>query len=69
MVRKYEWELEPEDSLCPTMAFAEPAFWCAVRPLPDADQVANDIGMSCPVVERYMRFRDQMKVAWPASGA
>jgi hypothetical protein len=29
----------------------------------DIDQISNDIGMSRPMVERYMRFRDQMEVA------
>jgi len=29
----------------------------------DVDQIANDIGMSRQMVERYMRFRDQMEVA------
>jgi predicted transcriptional regulator len=29
----------------------------------DIDQIANDIGMSRQMVERYMRFRDQMEVA------
>ena len=32
----------------------------------DVDQIANDIGMSRQMVERYMRFRDQMEIAWPA---
>jgi hypothetical protein len=27
------------------------------------DQIANDIGMSRQMVERYMRFRDQMQIA------
>jgi hypothetical protein len=29
----------------------------------EVDQIANDIGMSRPMVERYMRFKDQMEVA------
>lgn len=29
----------------------------------DVDQIANDIGMSRQMVERYMRFRDQMEIA------
>ena len=32
----------------------------------EVDQIANDVGMSRQMVERYMRFRDQMEVA--ASG-
>jgi hypothetical protein len=33
----------------------------------EVDQIANDIGMSRPMVERYMRFKDQMEIA--AGGA
>ena len=29
----------------------------------DVDQIANDIGMSNQMVERYMRFKDQMEIA------
>ena len=29
----------------------------------DVDQIGNDIGMSRQMVERYMRFRDQMDIA------
>ena len=29
----------------------------------DTDQIANDIGMSRPMVDHYMRFKDQMEVA------
>ena len=29
----------------------------------DIDQIGNDIGMSRQMVERYMRFRDQVEVA------
>jgi hypothetical protein len=28
----------------------------------DVEQIANDVGMSRQMVERYMRFRDQMEV-------
>jgi len=28
-----------------------------------AVQIANDVGMSRQMVERYMRFRDQMEIA------
>ena len=64
MVRKYEWELEPEDSLYPTIHGLRGAGILVRRATgADVDQIANDIGMSRPMVERYMRFRDQMKVA------
>ena len=29
----------------------------------EVDQIANDIGMSRQMVERYMRFKDQMGLA------
>ncbi len=29
----------------------------------EVDQIANDIGMSRQMVERYMRFKDQMEIA------
>lgn len=62
-VRKYEWDIDPEDADHPTihglrgtgiLARAEAGY--------DVDQIANDIGMSRQNVEHYMRFRDQMQV-------
>jgi hypothetical protein len=29
----------------------------------DTDQISNDIGMSRQMVDRYMRFKDQMDIA------
>ena len=63
-VRKYEWDIDPEDAAHPTihglrgtgiLARAEQGY--------EVDQIANDIGMSRQNVEHYMRFKDQMKVA------
>lgn len=63
-VRKYEWDIDPEDADHPTihglrgtgiLARAEQGY--------DVDQIANDIGASPQMVRHYMRFRDQMKVA------
>lgn len=63
-VKKYEWDIDPEDADHPTihglrgtgiLARAEQGY--------DVDQIANDIGMSRQNVEHYMRFKDQMKVA------
>jgi hypothetical protein len=34
----------------------------------DIDQIANDVGMSRQMVERYMRFKDQMEVAATGAG-
>lgn len=62
-VKKYEWDIDPEDADHPTihglrgtgiLARAEQGY--------DVDQIANDIGMSRQNVEHYMRFRNQMKV-------
>jgi integrase len=63
-VKKYEWDIDPEDADHPTihglrgtgiLARAEQGY--------EVDQIANDIGMSRQNVEHYMRFKDQMKVA------
>jgi integrase len=63
-VKKYEWDIDPEDADHPTihglrgtgiLARAEQGY--------EVDQIANDIGMSRQNVDHYMRFRDQMKVA------
>lgn len=63
-VKKYEWDIDPEDADHPTihglrgtgiLARAEQGY--------DVDQIANDIGMTRQNVAHYMRFRDQMKVA------
>ncbi|WP_315751074.1 MULTISPECIES: hypothetical protein [unclassified Bradyrhizobium] len=62
-VKKYEWDIDPEDADHPTihglrgtgiLARAEQGY--------EVDQIANDIGMSRQNVEHYMRFKDQMKV-------
>ncbi len=63
-VKKYEWDIDPEDADHPTihglrgtgiLARAEQGY--------EVDQIANDIGMSRQNVDHYTRFRDQMKVA------
>lgn len=62
-VKKYDWDIDPEDADHPTihglrgtgiLARAEQGY--------EVDQIANDIGMSRQNVEHYMRFKDQMKV-------
>jgi integrase len=62
-VKKYEWDIEPDDANHPTihglrgtgiLARAEQGY--------DIDQIASDIGMSRQNVQHYMRFKDQMKV-------
>jgi integrase len=63
-VKKYEWDIDPEEADHPTihglrgtgiLARGEQGY--------DVDQIANDIGMSSQNVKHYMRFKDQMKVA------
>ena len=62
-VKKYDWDIDPDDADRPTihglrgtgiLARAEQGY--------EVDQIANDIGMSRQNVVHYMRFRDQMKV-------
>jgi hypothetical protein len=64
MVRKYEWEINPEDANYPTIHGLR-GTGILIRRLAghDVDQISNDIGMSRQMVERYMRFRDQMHIA------
>ena len=64
MKRRYEWDVDPDDKVGPTIhglrgtgilaRFAE-GF--------DAGQIANDIGATRQTVDHYMRFKDQMDVA------
>jgi hypothetical protein len=64
MVRKYEWEIDPEDANYPTIHGLR-GTGILIRRIGghDIDQISNDIGMSRQMVERYMRFRDQMHIA------
>ena len=63
-MRKYEWDIDPAEATYPTIHGLRGA-GILIRRAPDhdVDQIANDIGMSRQMVERYMRFRDQMQVA------
>ncbi len=64
MVRKYEWDIDPEEADYPTIHGLRGAGILIRRATGhDVDQIANDIGMSRQMVERYMRFRDQMEIA------
>jgi hypothetical protein len=64
MVKKYEWEVEPDEALYPTIHGLRGTGILLRRVAGhDIDQIANDIGMSRQMVERYMRFRDQMEIA------
>lgn len=63
-VKRYEWDLDPEEMTNPTIHGLRGAGillrWADGF---DVDQISNDIGMSRQMVERYMRFRDQLEVA------
>jgi hypothetical protein len=64
MVRKYEWDIDPDEMTYPTIHGLRGAGLLIRRAAGhDVDQIANDIGMSRQMVERYMRFRDQMEIA------
>jgi hypothetical protein len=64
MVRKYDWEIDPTEASYPTIHGLRGTGILIRRAAGhDVDQIANDIGMSRQMVERYMRFRDQMQVA------
>ena len=67
-VRKYEWDFEPDDAANPTIHGLRGTGILLRYSLGyEVDQIANDIGMSRQMVERYMRFKDQMEIA--AGGA
>lgn len=64
MLKKYEWEIEPDDALYPTIhGLSGTGILLRRAAGHDIDQIANDIGMSRQMVERYMRFGDQMEIA------
>ena len=63
-VKRYEWEIDPDDARGPTIHGLRGTGILARRADGyDVDQIANDIGMSNQMVERYMRFKDQMEIA------
>ncbi|PXW61581.1 hypothetical protein C7450_10398 [Chelatococcus asaccharovorans] len=63
-VRKYQWDIDPEDVRGPTIHGLRGAgVLVRLKAGYDADAVSNDIGMSLPMVQRYTRFRDQIDIA------
>jgi DNA-binding CsgD family transcriptional regulator len=63
-VRKYEWEIDPEESLHPTIHGLRGTGILLRRAEGYSnEQISNDVGMSLQMVEHYMRFKDQMEVA------
>jgi hypothetical protein len=64
MVQRYEWDFQDGDLQYPTIhGLRGTGILIRRADGHDIDQISNDIGMSRPMVERYMRFRDQMEVA------
>ncbi len=62
-VKKYEWDIEPDDADHPTIhGLRGKGILARTEQGYEVDQIANDIGMSRQNVDHYMRFRDQMKV-------
>lgn len=63
-VRKFEWDIDPEEANNPTIhGLRGTGILVRLFAGHGVDQIANDIGMSRQMVERYMRFRDQVEVA------
>ncbi|WP_315797652.1 hypothetical protein [Bradyrhizobium sp. SZCCHNRI3043] len=63
-VKKYEWDIDPEDADHPTIhGLRGTGILARAKQGYEVDQIANDIGMSRQNVEHYMRFKDQMKIA------
>jgi hypothetical protein len=60
--RKYEWDIDADDAVNPTIHGLRGTGILLRYSLGyEVDQIANDVGMSRQMVERYMRFRDQME--------
>jgi hypothetical protein len=63
-VRRYEWDLNPEDSRGPTIHGLRGAgVLIRMEQGFDSEVISNDIGMSLPMVQHYTRFRDQIDIA------
>jgi len=63
-IRKYDWDIEPEDADYPTIhGLRGTGILLRAEQGYAVEQIANDIGMSRQNVDVYMRFRDQMKMA------
>jgi hypothetical protein len=62
--RKYQWDMDEEDWKHPTIHGLRGTGILLRRGRGcNNEQISNDIGMSMPIVERYMRFKDQVAVA------
>lgn len=62
-VRRYDWDIKPEDATNPTIhGLRGTGILARFEVGYEVDQIGNDIGMSRQMVQHYMRFRDQMQV-------
>jgi len=63
-VRRFEWEIDAEETRNPTIhGLRGTGILLRFVAGYSVEQIANDIGMSRQMVERYMRFKDQVEVA------
>lgn len=63
-VKRYGWEIDPEEVRGPTLHGLRGAAVLIRRKAGyEAQAISNDIGMSLPMVQHYTRFIDQMDVA------
>ena len=62
-IKKYEWDIDLEDTMHPTIHGLRGTGILARREMDyEIQDIADHIGMSRQMVERYMRFKDQMEV-------
>ncbi|MDR7040527.1 integrase [Methylobacterium sp. BE186] len=63
-VKRYGWEIDPEEARGPTLhGLRGTAVVLRRRAGYEAQAISNDIGMSLPMVMHYTRFMDQMDAA------
>jgi integrase len=63
-VSKYEWDISPDEMQNPTIhGLRGTGILVRFAEGNAVEQIANDIGMSRPMVDRYMRFKDQVEIA------
>jgi integrase len=61
-IQKYEWDIEVEDTMHPTIHGLRGTGLLARRNSGfEIDDIADQVGMSRQMVERYMRFKDQLE--------
>ncbi|GEM_PF-1699360 len=62
-VEKYDWDFEPEDATWPHIhGLRATGVLKRLGEGHSVERISNDVGMDPNTIERYMRFRDQVKV-------